>query len=229
MLYRFRPKLYLIILSLIGIAITAKLGFWQLARAKEKTQILADYHTNKVVRRFGEDQLPKSYQRLLVTGIYQSSKTLLLDNQFYQHQLGYQVLTPLTLPSKKVILVDRGWLPKKARLTLAIKPISQQVVGHAYYPSSKQWLLGKFTEISKEGAKVIEIIDIAKIEGLLGVKLYPFILRLDKTAKHGFIRDWQLVSMPPQRHYAYALQWFALSLLILVLFIVLNLRKKHDA
>ncbi|WP_274544559.1 SURF1 family cytochrome oxidase biogenesis protein [Legionella oakridgensis] len=73
---------------------------------------------------------------------------------------------------------------------------------------------------------VIEWIDTKIISQFLHKSVYPFIIRLDKKEANGFIRAWDIVSMPPQRHYAYAFQWFAIALVIFVLFISLNSKKR---
>ena len=56
--------------------------------------------------------------------------------------------------------------------------------------------------------------------------VYPFIIRLDQQQPHGFLRDWPVVSMPPARHYGYAVQWFSMALVVFLIFISLNLKKK---
>ena len=56
--------------------------------------------------------------------------------------------------------------------------------------------------------------------------VYPFIIRLSPQAEYGFVRDWPVVAMSVERHFGYALQWFAIALVIIILFIVLNVKKK---
>ncbi|WP_019216188.1 SURF1 family cytochrome oxidase biogenesis protein [Legionella tunisiensis] len=58
--------------------------------------------------------------------------------------------------------------------------------------------------------------------------VYPFIIRLDKSEADSYVREWAVVAMPPERHYAYALQWFAIAFVILILFIALNLKKTNE-
>ena len=56
--------------------------------------------------------------------------------------------------------------------------------------------------------------------------IMQFIIRMNPEANNGFIREWSVVSMPPERHVAYAVQWFALALLVVILFVVLSMKKK---
>ena len=50
-------------------------------------------------------------------------------------------------------------------------------------------------------------------------------MRLSTDESSGFVREWAIVSMPPVRHVGYAVQWFAMALAILILFIALNVKK----
>ena len=52
----------------------------------------------------------------------------------------------------------------------------------------------------------------------------PNIILLDAQEPDGFVRDWQPPGLPPERHSAYALTWFALALTLLVLYVRLALR-----
>ncbi|MCD6062003.1 MAG: hypothetical protein K0S16_2314, partial [Moraxellaceae bacterium] len=47
----------------------------------------------------------------------------------------------------------------------------------------------------------------------------------------GFVRDWSpsaRLGIPPEKHYAYAFQWFSLAAAVLVVLIAVNLRKERS-
>ena len=233
---RFTPRLGMSLLAILAIILFVRLGLWQVQRANEKKQMLVAHHQlakQAPIAWQSSKKLPQQYQPLKITGKY-IAKTLLLDNQHYQHQFGYQVISPLMLADGKVILIDRGWVAGDVtrqtlpRIIIPDGPI--EAIGSAYYPSSKNWLLGQMVEKEEANVTVIELIDPKLIAQFLHKSLYPFIIRLDNQADHGFVREWAIVSMPPERHYAYALQWFAMALVILIIFIALNLttKKKHE-
>lgn len=229
---RFTPRLGMSLLAIFAILFFARLGFWQLQRGEEKKQMISA--SQQLARQTPnvwqpDDKLPSQYQPLIISGFYLDT-TFLLDNQHYQHQFGYQVISPLQLTNGTVILVDRGWiagdLTRQKLPSIDIPKGTIDITGSAYYPSSKNWLLGQMLEKEQAGLIVIELIDPKIIEQFLHKSVYPFIIRLDKQAQHGFIREWSIVSMPPERHYAYALQWFVMAFVILIIFIALNLTKK---
>ncbi|STX50601.1 Uncharacterized conserved protein [Legionella busanensis] len=209
------------------------LGIWQLNRAHEKKSMLITekYLSEKSPIKWQVNSNPKQYQQIIVQGQY-LPQNFLLDNQHYEHQFGYNVLTPLLLSDGKVILIDRGWikgdLDRRKLPTITFLNKSLQLLGQVYYPSSKNWVLGQILEEKTPNLAVIEQIDPVKISQFLHKSVYPFIIRLHKLEKNGYIREWAVISMPPARHKAYALQWFAMALAIWVIFIGLNLKKTNE-
>lgn len=218
-------------LTMIGIIFFCRLGFWQIDRAHEKNQMLAQQHkfTHQQPLRW-QSSLgnPQQYQPITLRGVF-LSETFLLDNQHYQHQLGYDVLSPFQLNDGAVILVDRGWLASSgSRLSsLGIKTPKGELVlnGVAYYPLLNRWILSNSFEKNTDGVVIVEQIDVKSIGIFLHKSLFPFIMRLSNEDNYGFVRDWPIVSMSPARHYAYAFQWFAIALTILIIFIALNFKK----
>lgn len=222
----------MIVLAGLFVALFMRLGFWQLQRSDEKKQMVAAEQAlakQEPILWTAHSKLPLQYQRLRVSGTYLPD-IFLLDNQHQQHQFGYDVLSPLLLADGSLLLIDRGWVAgasnRQALPSIAVPAGMQQVQGSVYFPSSKQWVLGPAWEKKTADITILEVIDVKWLTQLLQKTVYPFIIRLDKNERHGFIRDWPIVSMPPERHVAYAVQWFAMALVILIIFIALNLKKK---
>ena len=59
--------------------------------------------------------------------------------------------------------------------------------------------------------------EIERFKKILNLNVLPFMLRLGDAEPYGFIRAWHIVSMSPEKHYAYAFQWFSLATLTLIL------------
>lgn len=230
---RFTPSLLMILLTLFFVLFFCRLGFWQIERAHEKEDMLAaQTHfvaQPPVVWDIGQ-ALPKQYQQLIVQGHY-LDKVFLLDNQHHQHQFGYDVLSPLILSDGTVLIVDRGWIPgDKMRQSFPriLTPKSDiKIQGSAYVPSEQQWLLGPAWEEKDKNITILELLNTRIVSQILQKKVCPFIIRLNEHEAHGFVRQWAIVSMPPQRHLAYAVQWFAMAGVILILFVALNLKKNE--
>ena len=220
------------ILALLFCLFFGRLGFWQLARANEKRTMLATQQLRAAdvpIEWSPGDVLPKQYQPIHVRGHF-SSMTFLLDNQHYQHQFGYNVLSPLILDNGDVVLIDRGWVSGNANRndTPKIEVPSEllNAEGSAYYPSQKNWSLGNIFDRKKTNLAVIELIDAHILSQFLHKSVYPFIIRMRPQGPHGFVREWPVVAMSPDRHVAYAVQWFAMALVVVLLFIILSIKKK---
>ena len=228
----FKPHWAMTFLAVLAIALFLRLGFWQLERADEKNKMITALKVlsqQTPVAWSSMDPLPKQYQPIAVQGRF-LPQVLLLDNQHHEHQFGYDVVSALEMPDGHVVLVDRGWVPGDAsrRLFPSVETPSATThwVGTVYYPSEKNWLLGPGLETKEADLAVIELLDTHLISQFLHKSVYPFIIRLGQEAAHGYVREWPVVAMSPERHYGYALQWFAMALVILVLYVSLNLTRK---
>lgn len=207
------------LLCLFIFAVLCLLGTWQLQRYADKKRLLATYQFNMQRNPLPFLSLPQhtplQFQRVLVSGTYLNSLTLLVQNQLYHGQLGFEVLTPLAVSGeKKLLLVDRGWIKKPAGQALPMLEQSsapQQIKGYLKEIQEYQFILGKNILNPTTQPLVVQKIDLTEISHVLQRTFYPVILRLDATEPHGYIRDWVIVSLQPERHLGYAVQWFALA------------------
>lgn len=219
----FKPKLHITLATLLATILFLSLGIWQLMRADEKktraTQATLEEH--KAPKRFYPH--PHPYERLKLKGHYQD-EIILLDNQHEQHQLGYHVLTPFALKNNTVVLIDRGWIARDETHNLIPNTASTTLVGHAYYPSSKQWVLGDEIEIKSNKMAISQTINVNLFSHFLQKPVYPFIIRLNAQEPEGFVRHWIINNMPWQRHIAYAIQWFCFAMIVLALYLIRNIK-----
>lgn len=156
---------------------------------------------------------------------------LLLDNRTYEGYAGYHVLTPLHLDeSDKTVLVNRGWVP--VGNSRAILPELPGTTGEVLVdatiklPPEKLFRLGAMDEVNEGWPEVVQQIEMNELEERLGYPLEPLILLLDKDDEFGFIRDWKPVyGVTPDKHRAYAVQWFTLATVLLMIYIGVNLKR----
>ncbi len=219
----FKPKLHITLAALLGTILFFTLGIWQLMRADEKRhrQAQANLEQHKAPRPFHAN--PNPYERLKLKGHY-GEEIILLDNQHEQHQIGFHVLTPFLLENNKIILVDRGWVARDQVNQLHPPMTQTSIIGHAYYPSSKQWVLGDEIESKSNKMIISQTINLDLLSHFLQKPLYPFIIRLDEQQKEGFVRHWIINNMPWQRHIAYAIQWFCFAIIVLALYLIHNIK-----
>jgi cytochrome oxidase assembly protein ShyY1 len=57
----------------------------------------------------------------------------------------------------------------------------------------------------------------------------PFVVYLDKTESVGYEKNWQPIVMPPEKHRAYAFQWFSLALAWILLMIWASIKFSRNS
>ena len=66
----------------------------------------------------------------------------------------------------------------------------------------------------------------AELEERFGEPLMGYQLLLDAEMPDGYVRQWQLRMLSPERHVGYAIQWFSLAGTLLVIAVILGLRAR---
>ena len=234
--FDFKPTLWPTVVTLLLLVLMTGLGLWQLERADWK-QALVDTNEGRsrlspiALRPGAEISDEVQYRRVFARGYYDMEHQLLLDNKTYQGHAGYHVLTPLRLAeSDAVVLVNRGWVPLgKSRAELPELPGTDgEVLVDAIIklPPMKLFRLADVDEANTGWPKVVQQIEMGELEQLLGVTLEPLTLLLDKDDEFGFIRDWKAVyGVTVDKHRAYAVQWFTLAAVLLLIYISVNSKR----
>jgi len=230
---RFDWKLTLLVLVLCPVLVS--LGFWQLQREQEKIDLLNLYTERQqqapvdIALLDPLDDL--SYRQVTIAGSFDNTHVFLLDNKTYQGQPGYEVIVPLHTTAGTVAFINRGWIPQgQYRDQLpAIASVFGEVslTGSVYVAVGKQLVLG--TELAAQGwPKVIQTLEPAALFTLAGkdarLTLFPFSIRLAQTSPHVFMRNWPAITTSPEKHRGYAVQWFAMAVTLLGLFLYYSLR-----
>ena len=232
------------VLALAGALLFTQLGRWQLHRAAQKQALAAAFASGSLsstpLGSRSTSALPR-YARVSVRGIYDSAHQFLLDNIIHAGRAGYEALTPLKLDDGRTLLVNRGWLPLPLGrrdtlpdLSLAAAsqtdgntrvavsgrldalPVAALAAGNVPPASDAQWPKRcSFPTSAQLGAALHTPVELQQ-------------LLLDANQPQGFLRDWQPASagFGPERHLAYAIQWWGLAALSLFLFFFLNLKRK---
>lgn len=225
---------------LMLVTLLCSLGFWQLDRAEQKKQILTQQAQALSVASINLNQETISvaeavrYQNATVIGRYDEAHQFLLDNQIVDGKNGYFVLTPLFLDGQsRAVLVNRGWvaLGKDRNLLPAvdIKDLQVRLAGRInQFPSVGIKLKG--AEIPTETwPSVVQVIDSKVLSQKLGYELVDYQIELDPTAAEGYKRKWTMSTpIPPEKHQAYAVQWFGLALTLTALFIWISIKKRSE-
>lgn len=228
----FTPPLWATLATLAGVALTIALGFWQLGRADTKQALqsrINDYARQPSVPIAGTvaNAAEVLLRRIEVRGHYAPRYTVFLDNRVYKNQAGYHVYMPLRIDgSERYILVNRGWVAagtERNRLPEVHTPDGEVVVRGTAVPPS-----GRYIELSSKIAEgnVWQNMVLERYRQATKLDVQPIVLQQTDATADGLIRDWPPVDLKRNTHLAYAVQWFALAMAILIYYLVINVRKR---
>lgn len=227
----FRPLFWPTVLTAAGMALLVGLGLWQVERLNWKRALMATIEARVAAPAVpvpmeaewpGLDTKGLEYRRLRLAGTFRHDREFHYFTQADDGTPGYDVVTPLTLASGGVVLVDRGFVPeeKKDPATRGAGQIegAAAVVGIARAPQSR----GGFTPADDPARNIWFTRDpgqMAKAAGLGPVA--PFYVEADATPNPGgWPKGGRTRLQISNRHLQYALTWFGLAGALLVIYLL---------
>jgi len=225
------------IAALVAIAVTARLGVWQLSRAAQKEALQAGLVERGAMPPLSQAELARDAQTAQaqwhrhahLRGRWLAQHTVFLDNRQMDGRPGFYVLTPLELAPGDAVVVQRGWVPRDVRDRThlpAVPTPSGEVEIDAIVapPPSRLYALGAETP----GA-LRQNLDLADFAREAGLALRPLSLmqndgqndvqRTESDPADGLARRWPAPAADVHKHYGYAFQWFALATLVAGLYV----------
>lgn len=234
--YDFRPSWVPSLFAVCLLGLLISLGVWQLKRGTEKQHIVDEFALRTTdlpvqidVRQ--QSAAGRQFQLVVGKGHYDSGHQYLLDNRTYRGRVGYHVLTPFKLSQSTGVIVNRGWVVAGERREqlpeVAVPGGGTEIQGMVAIPSQNAFLVGPAGYASSgQWPRVVQRVELATMERQLGYALLPYVVQLDAADPYGFVRDWTpYLGIGPERHRAYAFQWFSLALALMVIYFVANTRR----
>ncbi|MBP9916352.1 MAG: SURF1 family protein [Thiobacillaceae bacterium] len=226
-----RPAWLPVLAALVFAVLTFWLGQWQLQRAEEKRARQAAFDVTARIPPVPLARLPEAfepYTRVGVEGEFDAAHQIFIDNRVHRGRAGYHVITPL-VHAGGVVLVNRGWLPvapDRARVPLAAPPAGRVVLEGRILAAR-----GRYVELAAgEDGPVWQNLDLDRFRHAYRRDLPDRLLLQTSPAADGLVRDWPMPGLGVDRHIGYAVQWFSLTGLILVLYGYFGLwRRFHGA
>ena len=230
----------LLIFALVFFPLTLGLGVWQLQRAEQKREILAEHQLRRgaepVELSSLDTTIDHQYRRVWLEGKPHGEQFFLLDNRMRRGRVGYEVLWPVKVGDQWV-LVNRGWvyggmdrriLPKVPEFESTGNG-ELKVAGYLYRARGEALVLGE-QEAINGWPQVIQQVDMDLLDERFGEAFYPYVLRIDGSTgpvresveTNEFDASWVIVSVSPAKHIGYAVQWFTMAFALLVLTVIAN-------
>lgn len=226
-----------VILTVLVFSALVKLGFWQNSRAMGKevrlvrieqlksTKPLSLEQVNLIALNENINDMPVSAE-----GVFDEQAVFLLDNQIHKGRLGYRAYQVLNTQSYAV-LVSLGWI--EGSINRQEVPQITPLLGN-YVIDGNIRLIEVGIQLQEqvfENVKwplIVQQVELDKFSTIINRQLLPFVIYLDKNSVIGFEKNWQPIVMPPEKHRAYAFQWFSLAIawFILMVWAKFGSRKK---
>jgi surfeit locus 1 family protein len=230
----FRAPAWAWLLTAAAVALFGALGHWQLDKGLRKQAMAAALQDRaaepEIVSFAHAAPQDLDVRRAQARGTYLSGQQLLLDGQSHQGRPGYRVWTPLLLDgAAAAVLVDRGWIARDRSGFDGSAPAGVVAVTGAWrsLPQPGLRLAGTVNcPEQKHFPAVVLYPTPDDLECLLGRPVVGGLLLLDADAPAGFVREWHDFGFPPARHFGYAVQWLALAVTAVVVFVVVNRRRR---
>lgn len=232
---------------LVVIATAMALGFWQLQRAHYKEQLQQKIDSAKklpVINLHNQKQLWDSksalnniwFRRINATGVFMPKQVIYLDNRPFQDQAGFYVVMPFKLADGRIVLVNRGWLPrdpiertKIAPFFTPTQPISIQGIVRAD-PTRMFELHGSAGQIKPhvEMPSIRANLDAKAFAKETGLPILPFFIMQTSAVNDGLIRQWLAANSGAARNYGYMVQWWGLAIAAFIYGLLLARRSGRD-
>ena len=230
---RTRAFAWVTLAMLVGVALTVRLGFWQLSRAADKearhAAIVAQMTApvlDTATLLAQPAQFEQLHQRVALKGEWLPEHSVYLDNRPMNGRAGFWVLTPLQLNASTRVLVQRGWVPRH-QLDRTLLPEIQtpagvvQVHGRIALPPSNLMALSAEPDVTTQASvpsKIRQNLSLDAYAAQTGGALAAVVLQTD-SASEGLLREWPEIAAGVEKNLAYAFQWFTLAALQLMLYI----------
>lgn len=224
----FRPGIVPSLVVAVLVPVMVCLGFWQLGRGEQKRVLMENYAERRVALPLDSTELQHTtdpaFRPVQLNGQFDAEHSILLDNRQHDGKVGVELLQPfLDHASGLWLLVNRGWLPWPDRRTPPVfdtpeRPVSLQawvyVAPGATFqlhadPTNAPW------------PRLVTAIEPDKLWAELGRSGFAYELR-QQSGPGAYRTDWPVVSMGPEKHLGYAVQWFAMATALFGLFLYLG-------
>lgn len=205
-----------------------RLGLWQFGRAGEKLAAQEVFEQQQLLTARPIEEIdiagqnPAELRNLHVAlqGEYVNQRTILVTAQFFEGQIGYEVVTPFQLKnSSQLVLISRGWtsgiLPPNTPPNLRPVEGPVELKAQIYVPNPDERVIASQIDASSWPLRVRSI-EMDVLEGILAEPLFPYLIRLTEDQPGMLVRHWPETNVDIDTHLSYALQWFTFAVMIAI-------------
>ncbi len=229
---RLRLDLRLTLCAVPALALLIGLGVWQLQRLEWKEGLIAERAARLAAPALAIEDIREAdwkgleHRRVRLSGRYLHDREMLVVNRLRRGRAGYGLVTPMLLGDGTSVLVDRGWVPLEwadrrpaVRLADGRPAVGMLRAGGRLNswlpdndPAGAQWFF-------------VDVPQMSAAAGLERARPY-YVHLLSAAGRAGFPEPQDARGGISNRHLEYALTWFALAVVLVVIFALYHLRRR---
>lgn len=230
---RFRPSFWSTAVAIPALAVLIGLGVWQLERRAWKHDMIARIEAARaeppmdLVGALTASGIELDYAHVEVDGTIAQYPAVHLFSAQGQGNADYRVITPLDYGDGRVILVDLGSITDIEKARLGNDGVPPAATGQVHVegilrPAETPGWIDAEPDLKTNRWYVR---DTAAMAAAMGVNApWPYILQSDGPNEGGLPRAVPFKPDLPDNHLSYALTWFALALILLVIWLLMSRR-----
>lgn len=231
-----RPRWLAATAVVTGVAILLGLGSWQMLRRAEKHALIERIETRMAVPPVAlpariDDAGAWDYRRVTVSGRFLHEREIHLSSRTRDGVVGVEVVTPLERPDGTTVLINRGWVPRDLAdpATRASGQVAGPVTatGIARMPSAP----GLFTPDNQPDKGFWIRADVAEIAASRDLDtVLPVIVEAGPAPNPGgWPKGGRAEIHLPDNHLQYALTWYALAAVLVIVALIAGRRQRRKS
>lgn len=227
---KFQPKIGATIVTLLALCVLVGLGVWQLQRLAWKTTLIAT-----VQQRMEEAAAPLpetiadleafEYRRVTMGGTYLYDHEFLVKPRTLDGKVGYHLVTPLQRLSGGIVFVNRGFVSDDHMQDISRPSGVVQVDGIVTLP--KKYKFTPENVPDKNDWYWSDITAMAKSAGVENALPLMVQIQLNPVGKYPVPQS--VTANLPNDHARYATFWFAMGLILIVIYFIFHWREEKHA
>ena len=226
---RFTPGIPSTIVTIIILPVLLSLSIWQYQRGNSKEFTIKSANVQSLTKQINVTDINMKlikFQPVTITGNLEE-RSFLLDNRVLNGKTAYEVLVPIKI-TNGYVLINRGLVAVANRKIIPNIPHIKTTInltGIVYAPSSGIQLSNNNLEKLTDNTYRIQKLDFTAIKRHVPGRLADFVIKLDNNQDLSFTQLPIYFGMSASKHFAYALQWLAMALVVVIYYVVINVKR----
>ncbi len=233
--YSFNPRLWPTLFTGVMLVCLLSLGFWQVHRLEWKLGLIAQIEERAFSAPVSvPEQTPDldalEYLSVVVVGSFYNDKEMTMYSVGPNGEPGYDLYTPFEIEQGGTIIINRGWVPEVMKVQVdrpdTLSSGRQSVTGLLRKPTEKLWY-GPENEPENNNWYFGDLAGMAEAQNIDNA--YPmFLFAARAEGDNRFPVAGRTEINIVNNHFDYALTWFGLAIVLVVIYVIAHLKKRDD-